>query len=366
MPTFRLKRQREELSSSEDAYIRSPDSTYSPSGSGSQHNREQRVMGSYQEDEENDELITQEYRCGGPLLCKIPGRMMPLESSSPVGVAWNEGLKDGVLEALYEQGVQWTEVIIVGRGARSAPDADCVSTILVITKLPATNKSSWYRAFAEIRSLCIQRDVGDLNIEITDPKGMKLPPIYPVGPSDVIVQRWPRLKHQILSILQDHKWQSVDVVKTGWHDIPDMNPTTIMITVAAASPKDWDVISKHIIDLVDRSGPEPLHNVAVQISRDEPEASNGLQVAYSRDQAIRLALRTEATLGASMYRDDDNSSAGTLGGFVELKDPSSGKWTMYGLTCYHCVAPENLWRKNSQGNDIISSLERQGKPPFNM
>ncbi|KAL4904249.1 hypothetical protein BDW74DRAFT_178831 [Aspergillus multicolor] len=30
---------------------------------------------------------------------------------------------------------------------------------------------------------------------------------------------------------------------------------------------------------------------------------------------------------------------GTLGGFLELKDPLSGTWREFGLTCFHCVVP---------------------------
>ena len=279
------------------------------------------------------EIKSYEFRCGGPMLCSLPASLTLVEISSPVAQLWPE-LESVVESLLQKRQVDYDMIVLRHRFWRYDTDTSRIDTATVLVSATKHGKNDrWLEACQNLRQLFISRGLPSLNIEIADPRGLLETISGLVEPGQPIVKLWPELEIDVKKILGERDWVVLALLRRGTDLETKKNPITISITIDEDSTLEWVSVREQIVKLLDY---KKLHYLAVEIIRGRIVCNQS-----NRQVLFEESYETPAKMGSSIGPHDFPKSWGTLGGFVRLKD-AAGQWRTFGLTCYHCVAPESM------------------------
>jgi hypothetical protein len=306
------------------------------------------------------DYLDYEYRCGGPVLCRVPGFNTRLEEGDPA-YSKSRYLEKSAWELSENAGIQdIISVVLSKRGWGKASTSTYLPTILIGTRNTAHSSHQWYRAFANIRNFLQDEGCQHVNVEIADPRAENPPRCSMILPDDEILNFWPQVKPEILEVLGDEGWLTLDVMRFGCDEDVFKNDVTILVTKSESSSKNWTSVLEGILRMIDVY--PALKSVAVRILIGKPDTDSPMaQYGVDGWDRVRVALCQEATLGSSMGRFNDRSSVGTFGGLIQLQDQRTREWKTYGLTCFHCVIPSDIDQKDAKGTYILPEVQRTGK-----
>lgn len=278
---------------------------------------------------EDDEIWNEDYRCGGPNLARFPITNQHVNRHDPLTALWDSTLEAPVTQILNERGIRVKSTGPMRRAQDSLGTAEhWKDTILIMAEKEALD-DSWYRACKSIRKLFVQKGLGNLNIEITDPRAYEPTLTYPILSSDPFVAIWPGLRPDVLTVLEGKDWVLLCILRRGKGD--GEKRITVCVTIREDSGGDWVSVREGIIGLLDT---RKLYDVAIEICRGEV-----LQPSIVTDDAAPLDARdwsAPAKFGGSLAPRGSDVSSSTFGGFLEIQLPS-GEWRRMGITNYRCI-----------------------------
>ena len=326
------------------------------------YKRQRRNQGSSDEEQVVlDDIIHQDFRTGGPTLCRLPVRIVALREDSLTLTAWNAGLYTTISNILRRLDVQSNTIKVEHRRWRYDREShpNHTETIMVYS-IKSVFDRSWLTACINIRTACLEVALPFLNVEIADPRGLKPQLSHPVLSSDPFAVRWSGIRAQIISLLAPREWLTMSLLRRGKSDDPSRCPLTILITIPEDSAAVWSTARESIVAYLDNTG---WQQVAVEIGRGyvwrgveagEDTNHDRILLESNRDWKIK------AQHGRSIGKSNSEESPGTLGGFVEIRNPKSGLWKKLALTCFHCVQPSG---ETTPDKNALKVLQMHGIKP---
>ena len=162
-----------------------------------------------------------------------------------------------------------------------------------------------------------------LDIESPNPNS-----IFAIKSGHPFIKTWSGLRDKVLQSLQGYEWEAIDVFLYG--ATSQISEPTIFVTIDGQQSYRSSELRRRVYKVVGSQCKVEIRegNVlcATRINDTNPTGSEPHQ-AYSR--------RVHGGWGIGV----DNSSTGTLGGFVTLCDEHGDK-KVYGLTNYHVIRPK--------------------------
>ncbi|MCJ1379323.1 hypothetical protein MMC17_002424 [Xylographa soralifera] len=283
------------------------------------------------------DIKSYDFRCGGPVLCSLPASIMEVEESSLAAQLWPE-LEGAVESILKKRQVDYGTIMLRHRFWRYDIDNSRTDTATVFVSATKNGENDrWLELCQDLRRLFISRGLSSLNIEIADRRGLLETISGIVEPSQPIVMLWPKLEIDVEQILGKRDWVILALLRRGTDSDSRKNPITISITISEDSTSDWVSVREKIVQLLDQ---RQLPYLAVEITRGRIDYA-----VSNREFLSEKSYEIPAKMGRSIGPHDFPKSSGTLGGFVKLQN-AAGQWRTFGLTCYHCVAPESMHISN--------------------
>lgn len=283
---------------------------------------------------EDSDPRVEEYRLGGPFLINLPVFTGGLSKASPLTLNWNRGgLAKDIRNIVENYNIVWYEISACTRTC-FRNNEPLVETIFILAEKQTSNKN-WLGTFKDIRSLCNSLGMPNMNIEISDKRGL-LPVIsFPVEMTEPVLSKWHILRPQIIEILGSQRWLALELLRRGSdHLSHSNNPVTVVVTIEVASESDWTKVRDEIAKLLEEAG---FGHVAVEIGRGVifPYADKDARILP--DNGYTLEVRPGGSIGPR----GSTKSAGTFGCYVRLRFPKSDNWKTMALTCHHVVIPSN-------------------------
>jgi hypothetical protein len=340
LENFSTKRRRQNTSS-EESYAgpacinpQLPTTPLSPA-----RTRQRRTQGSSLDAVSDGEIYEEDYRTGGPHLCRLPAVNGHLKNDSPTLSIWKNNLEDTVRDILSKFAVRFTTVALLHRQSRHDQEHNPTEdlTILVIAvKEMMDNK--WYSACVEIRSACLDAGLGSMNVEIADERGLQPTLSHPISAHEPFAVQWYQIRPRVIALLGRQTWLSISLLRRGTSEDDRECPVTIVITIPEDSDSLWSGARDSIAAMLDSEG---WYEVAVEIGRGSiwrgPQGTSAVRNRYLLEP--ERDWKTAAQMGRSVGRRDTSKTSGTLGGFIEILSSDTDEWKRYGLTCFQCVLP---------------------------
>ena len=173
-----------------------------------------------------------------------------------------------------------------------------------------------------------------VSVEIADPMVYRRPQYSSVLPSDGIFPVWNQILDAIWTGINLDDVNAVGCYGIGHSSNKIENPTTVHIMVSGSSPRPWNPVRDQVVNILDQYG---LSEVGVMIVVGERQRENDDSAPSLPQSACNLT----AQVGMSMGISASQISSSTFGGFIKVYLPNQGGWTKLGLSCFHCVDPEN-------------------------
>ncbi|KAM5476120.1 hypothetical protein MauCBS54593_000803 [Microsporum audouinii] len=281
----------------------------------------------------DDEILVEDLRVGGPILCCLPADVFPITATDAVTSVFNSELRGPIMQEIQTSGIGFEAMSVIKRRWRNSYGPP-TPVILISAQQKSPVDTTWPLLCRKIREICVSAGHIDLDVEISDPLAYMPILSYPVGPNDRIVHIWPSLKERILKILNGQRWHTLDVLRRGRED--EERIITIIVTIREISgivSRHWSGMRDRIVDVIDSVG---LEDIAVEIARGDiyPQDTHDANVLDECD------WNRKARFGGSLATFRNTKRGGTFGGFVVLDFPDLSSKT-YGLTCFHCVVNED-------------------------
>ena len=284
------------------------------------------------------ELVITRDRVGTIPLPRLPALLHPLECHHPLHASALR-LRSHAYTTLEQYGVRW-ESCHVGHRAwrfdRRELDQLPIAVVMWVSRegLVSDYPVGHLKAICrEVRRYAEKTFDLAMNVEIADPGTIRAPSSFPLFPTDPIVLGWSEIRPSIALLLLKSEATSMKPIRRGKEPEAIDNPQTIFISIPEHSKQDWVAIRDAIVYILDKAG---LQSVAVEVSR----GTSSLRAADYHGTPLPDEIWGKAPIsGASVGSHGwERASSSTLGGFVEVRDVD-GKWTKYGVTCYHSVLP---------------------------
>ncbi|KAL2005453.1 hypothetical protein VTN00DRAFT_2664 [Thermoascus crustaceus] len=144
------------------------------------------------------------------------------------------------------------------------------------------------------------------------------PEPYPI-PTVLVLAR----KHNL-----DQKWLEASRM---------IRPLLLVLSTDAIYPVWNEVCDPILSKLLATSSSDSLEELNSELEAVFPKGKL-YEVGDSRPLRINL-FQKGAQAGVSLGIHNSNVSASTFGGWIELRHPQSGKWSQFGITCFHCIDP---------------------------
>ncbi|KAJ9208251.1 hypothetical protein DTO021D3_1049 [Paecilomyces variotii] len=244
-----------------------------------------------------DGLVDEDFRAGGPYLCHVPVRSVELHRSSPFSSPMDSRglhLVRVISDILRSYDIEPLLLDICGRISTIDPEISPTPTVVVLMEnRPSGNR--WIDACRSIRRLLAREGLYQYSVEIANVN-------------------------------------AIDCFRMGYKERRDNNPPTVILSVERRSQRNWKILYKSIVHLLNSLG---LWSVGVSIG----PGAVVKQVAHPLD-----LYKTGAQAGVSLgvhgsNNNNNNKAAGTFAGWIEIENPRTNQWEKFGLTCFHCVDP---------------------------
>ncbi|RDW93003.1 uncharacterized protein DSM5745_00325 [Aspergillus mulundensis] len=309
-----------------------------------------------------DGFVEEDLRAGGPNLCEPPCYSLQL----PQGHALYAQL---CINGTYQNDIQIlgrlngftiSDVSFVGRTSRYMPNNPPVLTALLTVHRHNPQDRGWAELARKVWGFLQDCHLGEaISVEIVDPRFTRAPYMFPCRPADEIYPIWESVCDRILRGTDLTGIHAIGCLRIGNALDPQSCVPNILVTVSRGSTRNWDLVREDILQTLMEFR---LHAVGVIIRKDLPTTHSGPQTTEKLQAEACTAL---ASLGCSLGPHGWPNTDGTLGGFLELRDPGSGQWVEFALTCFHCVSPSEADMVGVQKEDanIYSQWTRNGITP---
>ncbi|KAJ5719086.1 hypothetical protein N7493_007541 [Penicillium malachiteum] len=281
-----------------------------------------------------DGFTNEVHRVGGPYLCSIPVQTIdnysPHDIISRVQIPKNKTLKT-IQGILQKHDIEPSRPVkFVGRRSRFNPEAQPVFTCLVYC---TGNTLTWLDAAKEIRRFLRYEKLREVSIEIIHPGHEDPRDTFPIQKDDRVTGLWFEIQNAIVAAIDLEDVISFGCYRRGRSKVLEGTIPTILVIVDSRSTKEWKTTREQIVGVLDEfKYPEVAVEIVKDQIRTDPSTTGGLN---------RVLLSSGmAKAGQSIAPSRNHKESWTLGGFVELLDPDRDRWSIFGLTCFHCVMPD--------------------------
>ncbi|KAE8150227.1 hypothetical protein BDV25DRAFT_140064 [Aspergillus avenaceus] len=296
---------------------------------------------------QNDGLLEEDYRAGGPRLCELPAVKAIIPSTHPDAnlIEQKRGsLILGIQAITRDSSLDVLEVDLVGRKARGSAWQPSLVTAMVTAHRPSPDERGWLGVARRILEYLVTEGLEATNVEIIDPCLESTPYVFPCYQSDPIYPYWERVACRILQRFELKDWVSLGCQRVGRINSQSLCPPTVVLSVSrTASHRHWKPVREGILRILDQYN---LFTVGVLIRYDLETESQG----SDSDLYMQASMcTTEAKVGYSLGLHDTTYGHGTFGGWLEIQNPTTQKWVPFGVTCAHCILPR---KEDLAPNDI--------------
>ena len=285
----------------------------------------------------DDGFSNEDLRAGGPYICSLPAttsRDPPAQLLSALKTSSGESLDERIRSILYEMNIEvcsgyqaGSRIWLALRQSKYNPEPEPIPTIFIIS-CRQTVDDTWLRATRQIHSLLRQENLGHVSVEIIDVAVATPVKTSPVLKTDAIFGKWDAVLRDILRAISFKDICTVGCYRRGRSSIP----TVLVLVEADSEPRSWKPTRDSIVQILNRMN---LPMVAVEIVKDKIRLLGGGK--GFNPELLNKQARPGGPI-ASLKRDD---MSGTLGGFIEIRNPILNKWECFALTCFHVVDPRN-------------------------
>lgn len=287
---------------------------------------------------QDDGYVDEAFRAGGPYLCTVPVTTInigPEHPSFDLVASNTERLTDTVFSKLASGGVRGVRnILFCLRQSVYDKEPEPVLSLLIEAEKSASN-DPWLQTSRDVQLFLCTEGLPKCSVEIADNRAFILDQIFPLGASDRIRGQWTEVVNSIWTHCDLDDVNSIGCFRIGKYDDWRENPPTVLITVNPDTELEWKPMREDVILILEN---HYLPEVAVKIQRDRIIRDVGTSNFPGMHPD---ALSGPALVGQSVGRRNHDDRQGTFGGFVEIQHPHSREWITYGLTCNHCVLPED-------------------------
>ena len=281
----------------------------------------------------------EDLRAGGPNLCEAPCYSVAVPKTHRF---YHElCLKDdhsNAIRALANQRyISLSDISFVGRKSRGVPSDDVkpVLTALLTTRRHNPTHRGWADLARTIWDYLKGCGIDEITVEIVDQRFNRNPYLFPCKREDDIYPIWGNVCGEILARIDLTDVLSVGCHRVGNAEVLDSCVPNILVAVSSRSKRNWNAVRDEIVSILMEA---QVHTVGVIIQRAVSLVHAGDLVTQS---LLPDGCTSEATVGSSVGPHGSPQDQGTLGGFIELKSPSTGEWVEFALTCCHCTIPND-------------------------
>ncbi|KAG2421711.1 hypothetical protein HFD88_005687 [Aspergillus terreus] len=294
----------------------------------------------------DDGFINEDLRVGGPHLCALPARYIPITKDHPLYSRLQDRDHEvwkRIVEILQSSRVALKSVDFGVRQYRWVPEAPETATAFIIARRK-TIDNGWLDTARTIRQYLVCQGLQEVCVELAGERALEAARVFPVLKNDTITTKWPTVQAQILGSIDLTDVFFVGCYRVGHNKEANDNPPTVLVLVNVHGTRDWKDVREAIVGILDQ---HELSMVAVEISKDRLRCTD----KPLRD-LDRAACKGPVKPGYGIGVEVDGLAAATFGGYVDLQSPCTGQWLKFGLTCLDGVAlEENLdgysrWRRD--------------------
>lgn len=278
-------------------------------------------------------------RAGGPRLPESPCKTIETIPRT----YWNHNLFQGrgsyildtqLRDICQRENFRPISMRFCGRRSVYEPATDLTFTLLVVARRDQS-QGSWISLARKLSNHLRGQGLQGINVEIIDPKLSQRPNIHPCLPTDSIFPIWTQVSTDIFNGIDRTGVFTIGCFRIGSDYDLQKCPPTVLLGVDKNVRRDWRDLREVVVSILDRHN---LTAVAVAIRKDNKMRSDG-QPGDQDPGARPENCRLDPKMGVSISPRTAHDSNGTLGGWIEVKSPTSGKWLPFALTCSHCCFP---------------------------
>lgn len=278
-------------------------------------------------------------RAGGPRLPESPCKTIETIPRT----YWNHNLFQGrgsyildtqLRDICQRENFRPISMRFCGRRSVYEPATDLTFTLLVVARRDQS-QGSWISLARKLSNHLRGQGLQGINVEIIDPKLSQRPNIHPCLPTDSIFPIWTQVGTDIFNGIDRTGVFTIGCFRIGSDYDLQKCPPTVLLGVDKNVRRDWRDLREVVVSILDRHN---LTAVAVAIRKDNKMRSDG-QPGDQDPGARPENCRLDPKMGVSISPRTAHDSNGTLGGWIEVKSPTSGKWLPFALTCSHCCFP---------------------------
>lgn len=275
-----------------------------------------------------DGFDEEDLRAGGPNLCEAPCYTLQVPRDHHLyGALHVPGEHRDAIRTMAEQSnIAISDLSFVRQGPCSGQPGPVPTRLLTVHRQNLTDRG-WADFARKVWRYLDSWGMGEASVELLDRRFDTRPYIFPCKQSDDIYPIWGTVCGEILA-----RVGLTDILSVGCHRIGnEPSCAHILVAVAPESRREWSEVRDEIVGILEEF---QLHAVGVIIRRDISPVDEDKR--FTGDLWVDECT-PEAYFGASIGPSGSLSEQGTLGGAFELKNPSTGEWEEFGLTCYHCT-----------------------------
>ncbi|KAJ5578129.1 uncharacterized protein N7459_007093 [Penicillium hispanicum] len=314
----------------------------------------------------HDNLHNEDLCIGGPYLCSIPTASIPVPTNHvnfrltclETHEGWELGQK--ILNIIDKHHLNQRSLSVrfsfFGRQSIIDPEPQPCLTLYIPAKR-GTVDDTWLQCARELRDLLIDNSLASCSVEIADPMVFTPMNTYPVLQKDKVFWEWEPLLKELLVRLDLTSIRFIGCFRRGrGPKLLDCSPTLLILVDRS---QDWTQTRENVVSILKK---RRLQMLAVEIVMDRPVYQAGRKGISTGllEGLLKNDGQTMATESIASSRNHDSS--GTLGCFLNLKNPSSDEWRTFALTCWHVVVPP--FDGLSHGDKkVIENWNKNGIPP---
>ncbi|KAL4779658.1 hypothetical protein BJX76DRAFT_365088 [Aspergillus varians] len=251
-----------------------------------------------------------------------------------------------------EENLPVLEMSFCGRRSIYGPGSDPILTLLIRARRGEVTERGWSTIARKLWNYLRGRRLYGISVEVIDPRFDESPKLHPCLRTDDISPVWRTVAEAILHHIGVTGIFTLGCFRIGIDANRQRCPPTVLFGVDRRAQRNWKEAREGAISVLESYG---LYDVAVLIRNDTTAVRSGRTPAAAGVEDCRQDLK----VGASIAPRSLNHGHGTLGGWVEIKNPKSGGWVPFILTCAHCCFPAE---DQVSGNDlqVIDRWKKQG------
>ncbi|PYI12365.1 hypothetical protein BO78DRAFT_424819 [Aspergillus sclerotiicarbonarius CBS 121057] len=342
------------INGSEVVYVSPP---YTPSD-GSQATRSRRTNRSSSDSSSRawDGFIDEDLRAGGPFLPELPCETIYFRPDHPFrqsrGVSGISELTRPIWELCKREQINVCEIWFCDRRHTYEENASATFTCMIVAKKQHL-KEKWPDIARTVRRTLLEQGVDGVAVEIVDPRLSESMRLESCTPGDAIFGKWNDVRGDIEQTIHLRGINIISCFRVGSSADSTHCAPTVVLGVDHKEQRDWRVTREDVLKILTKHG---LKMVGVLIRKDSAKLHTE---RYSGPAIDNLPGDGIVHVGQSLSPNRMRSARGTLGGYIELRNPTRGDWVPFALTCCHCVLPTGKHISDAE-KELFQKWERSG------